>query len=871
MFKSFKTGSWANDIVNVREQIIAGILYLFLVLGLFAVAAAGIELYYQGNWELVYVYLAAYLPVVCCLALKRFLSYRIRVMLILLSLYFLSLFILGRVGLSGAGIPLLITLTLLATVLLGIRAGLVAMVLGLFSIILIGLCMSFGIILIDIPTMANSTKPMAWTVAAILFIIIGTIMVVCPGVLQLSLIKDVAKAKRSEDINKTLYSIANAVNITLNLQDLYQHIHYLLGDILDVTNFFIAIVDHKENTLNFPYFVDTTDDDFYPVLNFNTDDSLTGMVVSLKKPLLLKKEALEKRFLAKGIHGPTPLIWMGVPLIIKGIVIGVIAVQSYKDPDLYTEYDLKMLSAISDQIAIAIDRKQSYEELQKEQKTLLMTLDGNPHGIALIDKDQRYLYVNPRFTEVTGYLLEDIPCRKTWFEKAYPDSEYRNKVMHAWEVDRVDLGTQEDSEFTIRTKEGLEKTIEFRGTFSEEITISVLTDITERKKAEKALSELEQKLLQSQKMESIGLLAGGVAHDLNNVLSGVVGYPDLLLMDLPEDSPLRKPIIGIQNSGQKAADIVQDLLTLARRGVQTTQVICLNDLIKQYLYSPEHEKLCEFHPNIKIELFLDKELSNIEGSAIHLIKTIMNLVSNAAEAQVANGHITITTNNYCVEKSEENGLKKGDYILLKISDKGMGISLGDLDKIFEPFYTKKVMGRSGTGLGMAVVWGTVKDHNGIIDVASEVGRGTVFDLYFPATKKSSINPEVKSVETNKGSQEKILVIDDIPEQREIASKMLEKLNYSVAVVASGEEGVEYIKKNKIDLVILDMIMEPGIDGLETYKRISNLHPEQKVIIASGFSENERVQEAQRLGAGEYLKKPYTFGKLGQAVKKAFNK
>jgi CheY-like chemotaxis protein len=172
---------------------------------------------------------------------------------------------------------------------------------------------------------------------------------------------------------------------------------------------------------------------------------------------------------------------------------------------------------------------------------------------------------------------------------------------------------------------------------------------------------------------------------------------------------------------------------------------------------------------------------------------------------------------------------------------------------------------------MAVVWGTVQDHNGFINVESELGKGTVFELYFPVTDKQSNDQGEKPVKTNQGDQQKILVIDDIPEQREIASKMLEKLNYSVAEAASGEEGVEYIKKNNIDLVILDMIMDPGIDGLETYKRILDFCPEQKVIIASGFSENKRVREAQRLGAGEYLKKPYTFNKLGQAVKKAFSK
>jgi PAS domain S-box-containing protein len=869
LFKLFKIDFAVNDITYVREQMLNSILYLFLVVGAFAIIAGGIELYYQGSYELVYVYLTAYLPVVCCLILKKFLSYRIRVILILLSLYFLAFFILGRVGLSGAGMHLLMILTLLATVLIGIKAGFLAMILGLASIVLIGLCMSFGIISIDTAVMTNSTNLVAWILATIMFVIIGMILVICPGLLQLSLTKDISKAKHSEDINKTLYLISDAVNTTLDLQDLYKHIHILLDNILDVTNFFIAVVESKTNTLFFPYFVDTIDENFYPITDFNTSGSLTGMVVLHKKPLLLKKDELEERAAQKGVHGPTPLIWMGVPLIIKDKVMGVIALQSYENPDLFNEDDLDMLSAISNQIAIAIDRKQSYDELEKEKKVFLTTLEGNPHGIALIDNKDRYFYVNPRFTEITGYVLEDIPDRVAWFKKAYPDPEYRRKVIEAWESDKILQAGKEDFEFTIQAKDGLTKHIEFRGAFSKDLTMSVLTDVTDRKKTEKAMSELEQKLIQSQKMESIGLLAGGVAHDLNNVLSGIVSYPDLLLMDLPEDSPLRQPILGIQNSGQKAADIVQDLLTLARRGVKTTKIICLNDIIEQYLDSPEYDKLTEFHPNVEVELSLEKELFNIEGSVIHLTKTIMNLVSNAAEAQMSGGQIIISTDNHYVDKPAKGSekLQKDRYVLLKVVDKGMGISDDDLKKIFEPFYSKKIMGRSGTGLGMAVVWGAVQDHNGFINVESTLGKGTEFYLYFPATTKLSANSYKPSVNENQGEKEKILIIDDVFEQREIASKMLEKLNYSVEAVSSGEEGVEYIKKHNVDLVFLDMIMEPGIDGLETYTRILEHSPGQKAIIVSGFSENDRVKEAQKLGVGGYLKKPYTFEKIASAVKK----
>jgi len=253
---------------------------------------------------------------------------------------------------------------------------------------------------------------------------------------------------------------------------------------------------------------------------------------------------------------------------------------------------------------------------------------------------------------------------------------------------------------------------------------------------------------------------------------------------------------------------------------------------------------------------------------------VMNLISNAAEAMPLGGKISISTENRFVEQPimGYDRIEQGEYIVLEISDTGIGISPDDLEKIFEPFYTRKTMGRSGTGLGMAVVWGTVKDLNGYIDVKSTVGEGTTFTLYFPVTKeKTARDNSISSLQDYMGKGETILVIDDVEEQREIASGMLQKLGYSVSLASSGEEAVEFMKDNSADLLVLDMIMAPGIDGLETYKRIHKLHPGQKAIVASGFSETDRVRETQSLGAGPYLKKPYTLDKIGSAVKAELRK
>jgi len=394
-------------------------------------------------------------------------------------------------------------------------------------------------------------------------------------------------------------------------------------------------------------------------------------------------------------------------------------------------------------------------------------------------------------------------------------------------------------------------------------------DITELKQSSQEKEELQIQLQRAQKMEAIGTLAGGVAHDLNNILSGIVSYPELLLMDLKEDSPLRKPILTIQRSGEKAAAIVQDLLTLARRGVETTEVVNLNSIASEYLHSPEHARLALNHPNIKVEQNLDENLLNILGSPVHLSKTVMNLVSNAAEAMLEGGTIVITTENRHMDKVKSgfDEIEKGDYAMLIITDTGIGISPEDLERIFEPFYTKKTMGRSGTGLGMAVVWGAVKDHRGYIDLQSKEGKGTEVTLYFPVTRKVFYQEaEMASIQDVMGKGESILVVDDILEQRQIATEMLEKLGYLVTTMPNGDEAVKYLHNHPTDLLVLDMIMEPGIDGLETYKKILEIHPGQKSIIASGYSESARVKEAQHLGAGTYVKKPYLLEKIGRAIR-----
>jgi len=405
--------------------------------------------------------------------------------------------------------------------------------------------------------------------------------------------------------------------------------------------------------------------------------------------------------------------------------------------------------------------------------------------------------------------------------------------------------------------------------------MAIIEDITERKQAEAERRNLEVRLQRAEKMEAFGQLVGGVAHDLNNVLGTLSGYLELLVLETAEGQRSRKYAEKIMLATEKGASIVQDLLTLARRGVAVSETINLNNIISDFFKTPVFEKIKDHHPLVAFRFDCKEDVLNIKGSPIHLEKALMNLVLNAAESIEGAGEVTIRTESCYIDKtvSGYDEINEGDYTALIVSDTGGGIPDEHRDKIFEPFYTKKTMGRSGTGLGLAIVWGTVKDCKGYIDLHSEVGKGSTFTLYFPATREDFQAPQKQKepVERYMGRGESVLVIDDIAEQREVASIFLTRLGYDVKAVSSGEEAVAHLKKHKADILVLDMIIEPGIDGLETFQRILQINPRQKAVLVSGFSETDRVREAQRLGAGAYIRKPYMMEKIGLAVRDELDK
>jgi PAS domain S-box-containing protein len=489
-------------------------------------------------------------------------------------------------------------------------------------------------------------------------------------------------------------------------------------------------------------------------------------------------------------------------------------------------------------------------------------------------------FVSDNVMELFGYAAEEFTSGQVSYAKTvHPDDLERVAKEVATFSNEKERTVFVHEPYRIISKDGKLRWLDDRTYIRRDIKGNIthyegiVVDITDSMQAAEALRENEEKLARSKKMESLGLLAGGVAHDLNNVLAGIVSYPELLLLELPEDSQFRNAIETIKKSGDRAVAVVQDLLTVARGVATTKEPLNLNDLIGDYLHSPEFNKLKQFHPTVTVKTNLDANLLNISGSHVNIRKVVTNLVSNASEAIKDSGNVTISTVNRYVDTPlrEYDDINIGEYAVLAVSDDGSGISSDDLERIFEPFYTKKIMGRSGTGLGLAVVWNVVQDHKGFIDVTSNQ-NGTTFELLFPITREEISSKDLSlPIKDLKGDGEKILVIDDVESQRDISCKMLETFGYKSKAVSSGEEAVEYLKENTADLILLDMIMDPGINGRETYERIIKIHPNQKAIIVSGFVETDEVKATQKLGAGKFIKKPLTLEKLGIAIKEEFGK
>ena len=516
-----------------------------------------------------------------------------------------------------------------------------------------------------------------------------------------------------------------------------------------------------------------------------------------------------------------------------------------------------MLSGLQSALSKELEMGRSLRESEEQFRAAFHT---SPDSIAISGlADGRYVDINHGFTTMLGY-DRDAVIRRTFADlNVWADPGERQSLVQELKV----RGVVNNMEVRLAAKGGIVKTgllsatlLDYHGVPH---ILSVTRDVT-------ALKATERQLQQARKMEAIGILAGGVAHDFNNILQVINGYTQLMMLEKSETDPDHAKLGEIEKAVEHAAQLVRQLLTFSRKAESKTSALDLNREIISV------RKILErtLPKMIDIDLHLGRELAPVTADPVQIEQALLNLATNAADAMPDGGTLVIETENVTLSDDYLDthvGARAGEYVLLSVSDTGQGMDKDIVEHIFEPFFTTKEFGK-GTGLGLASVYGIVKSHGGYISCYSEVGQGTTFKLYLPAAQRQKV-PEEKTVEEDlpRGGDETILLVDDEEPIRTFASAALRRFGYRVVTGASGEEALEVITRTgeKIALIILDLGM-PGIGGQKCLQEIRKNNPSAKVLIASGYTMNGQVKKSMEAGAAGYIGKPYRINVLLRKVR-----
>jgi len=516
------------------------------------------------------------------------------------------------------------------------------------------------------------------------------------------------------------------------------------------------------------------------------------------------------------------------------------------------------------------ERKRAERYLEDERHKFFLLSENAPFGLALIDRDGRFTYINTKFKEMFGYDLDDTPDGKTWCRRAYPDPEYRHKVIATWLNDvekfRQNPLVREGKQWTfnVTCKDNTQKIINFipvrlpTGDY-----LMTYKDITE-------LKQLQAQILHSQKMEALGAFVGGVAHDFNNILTAVMGYAGLAMMRIDDKERLRGYIGQIINASEKATDLTKKLLSFARKQEIKPEPIDINNIIKNSIGLLKRI----IREDIELEVSLGQGQFIVLADKVQIEQVLINLVANARDAMPEGGRIKIQTSmtyigNKFIERKRYG--KPGNYALITISDTGTGIDEAIKDKIFEPFFTTKDIYK-GTGLGLSIVYGIIKQHNGYIDLESRLGYGTSFMIYLPLAEKEKSPLEERKNGNIKGGKETIFLAEDDEMVRIFEKDTLESQGYNVIEAIDGEDAImKYsLFRDKIDLVILDVVM-PKKNGKEIYDEIRNMDPEMPVLFTSGYAFDILEQKGIDTEKIDILYKPVGYDYLLQKVREILDK
>lgn len=508
-------------------------------------------------------------------------------------------------------------------------------------------------------------------------------------------------------------------------------------------------------------------------------------------------------------------------------------------------------------------RNRSQKEMATERERFRTLVNNAPFGMVLIGKNSAFLLINSKFREMFGYDESEVPNGREWFRKAFPDPEYRGNAIGAWIADEKSTrqGQERSRTFTVTCKSGEKKIISFIPvTLTNGDQLMTLVDMTRD-------MALEDRLRQTERLESVGRLAAGVAHDLNNLLSPILGNAELMLFDLDSATKSYRRIQDIKQAAERSRDLIRQLLTFGRKQILEIRVLDLRQVVG------DMEKLIQrtVRENIKINTFLCPEPCPVSADDSQVGQILMNLCVNAQDAMPDGGTLTIEVMHVQLDESgggDSARVKPGDYVTLAVSDTGCGMDKETQQHIFEPFFTTK--NDLGTGLGLATVYGIVKQHDGNIWVYSEPGKGTTFKVYLPAiqTETAAAKNSLQSEKDLRGS-ETILVVEDNEMAREVAVSILEQLGYTVLSAAGGNDALNLLfhHEGPMNLLLTDVVM-PDMDGKTLFSKISRIRPGIPVLFMSGYTQNVIAHHGV-LDAGVYfIQKPFSIHALAAKVQEA---
>ena len=673
---------------------------------------------------------------------------------------------------------------------------------------------------------------------------------------------DVTSVHRMEAERQVISEVVHALNQTANLDQLLERIHQALKKVLYAENCFVALHDPKEDTFYFPFLVDRFDTAPPPQ---KVGRSCTSFVFRTGRAMLIPQSEFD-RLAQEGevelVGSPSPS-WLGVPLKTPTATIGVLVVQHYENENAYDIRDLEFLDSVGGHIALAIERRRSEEALRKSESVFRLLFSHNPLPTWVMDNESlQFIQVNDAAVRQYGYAAEEF-SKMTMFDIRHEEKPVSAEVRSHGNgaAGRYEgVRKHKNKEGKVFEVEMISHQFDYAG---RRVRLVVAQDISER-------HILEQQLRQAQKMEAVGRLAGGVAHDFNNLLMVIKGHTELLMNELPPADRLSRKIAQIDRSADRATALTKQLLAFSRMQVLQPRVMNLNGVVE------DMGKLLPrlIGEDIELGIRTAPDLGAIRADASQMEQIIMNLAVNARDAMPAGGRLFIETSNEELDRTYNMThpmVQSGRYVLLAVSDTGTGMDAETQAHIFEPFFTTKEPGK-GTGLGLATVYGVVKQSGGFIWVYSEVGKGTCFKIYLPRVDQPEDNGSVPLAfaEAPRGT-ETILLAEDEQDVREVAREFLESGGYTVIEARDGAEALHLATEHKatIELLVTDMVM-PGMTGQELARRLQHQHSGLGVIYMSGYSEQTAIETVQMDAEMRLLTKPFSRSSILRAVREALS-